>query len=124
VRPVPKGLSREDLVSSEYLGRCGKVVNLRFGNGKGITGNCMYVDFSTSQAATAAVAAIPAKNFFGIPDKFTAELTLPTKAIIAQGREVQQAKPKVAVEGVGFEWKSMRELGNYVEQDGLLVYTL
>ncbi len=84
----------------------------------------MYVDFSTSQAATAAVAAIPAKNFFGIPDKFTAELTLPTKAIIAQGREVQQAKPKVAVEGVGFEWKSMRELGNYVEQDGLLVYTL
>jgi hypothetical protein len=57
LRPTPRGITRDELVS-QHLARFGQVKNVRFGSGRGVAGDFMYIDYFEASAATTAVQAL------------------------------------------------------------------
>ncbi|KAF4677945.1 WD repeat-containing protein 4 [Perkinsus chesapeaki] len=45
IRPIPRQITRDDLLSDGVLNRYGEVKDLRFGRGRGAAGDVMYVDY-------------------------------------------------------------------------------
>lgn len=118
VRPIPKGISRDELLA-DYLSPLGEISALRFGQGRGITADCMFIDFKTSEAAVEAVKKISAPSFFApfFTSRFSAELSAATKAVLATSRSsraVEQCAPAK-------RW-SLRDCGRYEEE--MLIYSL
>jgi hypothetical protein len=57
LRPIPRGITRDELVS-QHLARYGQVKNVRFGSGRGVAGDFMYIDYFDASSANAAVQAL------------------------------------------------------------------
>ena len=70
IRPIPRGIGRDELVSNHLL-PFGQIKDVRFGNGRGVSGDIMYVDYFDLQAAAAAV-----KDLNGKRDPGTSHLRL------------------------------------------------
>jgi hypothetical protein len=70
IRPIPRGIGRDDLVANHLL-PFGQIKDIRFGNGRGVSGDIMYVDYFDLQSAAAAV-----KGLNGVRDPGTSHLLL------------------------------------------------
>ena len=57
IRPVPRGISRDDLVAG-YLLKFRQIKNVRFGDGRGVNRDVMYVDYFECKSAISAVAGL------------------------------------------------------------------
>ena len=54
IKPIPRGITKDDLVA-EHLLRFGQIKDIRFGDGRGVSGDIMYVDYFESDSALRAV---------------------------------------------------------------------
>ena len=106
----------------QELGSDAKV--LRFGDGKGIAGNFMIVDFFSLKGATNACTTLHGSRAFG--NRLTCELTQATKSGLSSKNGV---KPEAARQGVvqSAEQVVSRlsvDLSCYTIVDGVVVYDL
>jgi len=54
IRPIPRGISKDDLMADHLL-KYGQIKDIRFGNGRGVSGDIMYVDYFEAESAKRAV---------------------------------------------------------------------
>ena len=57
IKPIPRGIGRDDLVA-HHLGKYGQIKDIRFGNGKGVAGDVMFVDYFDHTSAIAAASSM------------------------------------------------------------------
>jgi hypothetical protein len=65
IRPIPRGIDRNDLVG-QYLGTYGQIKDIRFGSGRGVAGDLMYVDYFSPESAETAVSELDGKKDPGV----------------------------------------------------------
>lgn len=86
IRPIPRGISREDLVADHLL-QFGQIKNVRFGEGPGVSGDIMYVDYFEPESAISAVAGLN-----GTRDPGLSRLSLAVALTAASGSAIDRLK--------------------------------
>lgn len=61
IKPIPRGITKEDLIADHLL-LFGQIKNVRFGGGRGVAGDIMYVDYFEPDSAKRAVEALNGKK--------------------------------------------------------------
>ena len=94
ISPIPRGISRNELVGT-YLGNYGVLKNVRFGDGRGTSGDTMFVDYFDSKAALAAVAGLDGRK-----DPGTSSLRLNASLALSSAKVIRrlEAEEKVRQE--------------------------
>jgi len=111
LRPIPRGITRDELVS-QHLAKFGQVKDVRFGSGRGVSGDFMYVDYFDPKSASAAV-----EGLDGAKDPGTSHLRL--QASITQS--TADAMGRIPLEIQDAPDRTLAECGT-VKVEGFLKY--
>ncbi len=99
IRPVPRGIDRNDLVS-QFLGRFGQIKDIRFGSGRGVSGDVMFVDYFSADAAHRAVEEMHGKKDPGVSLAKLHVSIAPTSLEAMKREECESSKQTVTINPV------------------------
>ncbi|KAF4755810.1 hypothetical protein FOZ62_000407 [Perkinsus olseni] len=99
IRPIPRQITRDDLLSDGVLNKYGEVKDLRFGRGRGAAGDVMYVDYFTWKSAELAVKNFNGKMSFGTDRRhMSCHFTPTTEEMIRVIKDDLRQKRKMKLE--------------------------